>query len=311
MAMTAPLFEAGALGVRTSLLVALAVGTAFGFFLERAGLGNARKLSAQFRFTDFAVLKVMFSAIVTASLGVFWMSRLGALDLSRVNIPKTYLIPQLVGGAVFGVGLVIAGLCPGTACVSAATGRRDGVAVIVGVLVGITAYGAASSLVDQFAASTSMGTFTLPQLLGVSHGLTLLAIVSLALAAFRTAEWWEARRSEADTIRSRERALHRSLAAAALVLATLAAVSGGASPGAADKSDMVTLTEDIERERDHIELQTIGAPRLPANPSPEQAGAAREVSGLSPWLGVPRIAEKPSGADSLCAALGSIRQSGC
>jgi uncharacterized membrane protein YedE/YeeE len=312
MAMTAPLFETGALGVRTSLLVALAVGTAFGFFLERAGLGNARKLSAQFRLTDFAVLKVMFSAIVTASLGVFWMSRLGALDLSRVNIPKTFLVPQLVGGAVFGVGLVIAGLCPGTACVSAATGRKDGVAVIVGVLVGITAYGAASSLVDQFAASTSRGTFTLPELFGVSHGLTLLAIVIVALGAFRLAEWWERRRSAADMLRSRDRALHRGLAAAALVLAALAAVSGGASPGATDKSNMVTLTEDIEGEREPIPVQAIAAPRLPANPSPEQAGAPGEVSGSSPWLGaVPRIAEKPSGADSLCAALGNIGQGQC
>ena len=227
MAMTAPLFETGALGVRTSLLVALAVGTAFGFFLERAGLGSARKLSAQFRFTDFAVLKVMFSAIVTASLGVFWLSQLGALDLNAVYVPKTYLLPQLVGGAVFGAGLVIAGLCPGTACVSAATGRIDAVAVIVGVLLGITAYGAGSSLVEQFAGSTSRGTFTLPQLLGVSHGLTLLAVVIVAVGAFRAADWWEARRSAADMMRSRERALHRSLAAAALVLAALAAVSGG------------------------------------------------------------------------------------
>jgi uncharacterized protein len=195
MAMIAPFHDTGALGEGGALVVALGVGVAFGFFLERAGLGSARKLSAQFRLTDFTVLKVMFTAIVTASLGVFWLSRLGALDLARVYVAETYLLPQLVGGAIFGAGLVLAGLCPGTACVSAVTGRLDGVAVIGGLLVGILAYGAMDPLVDRFATSTPRGTFTLPQLIGVSHGVTVLLVVVLALAAFRGAEWLEARRA--------------------------------------------------------------------------------------------------------------------
>ena len=194
MAMIAPLYETGALGPRGALAVALCVGVAFGFLLERAGLGSARKLSAQFRLTDFAVLKVMFSAIVTASLGLFWLSRLGALDLTRVYVPETYLLPQLAGGALFGVGLVIAGLCPGTACVSAATGRLDGLAVIGGLLTGIFVYGVMQPFVESFASSTARGTFTLPQLIGASHGVTILIVVLLALAAFRGAEWMERRR---------------------------------------------------------------------------------------------------------------------
>ena len=193
--MTAPLFDTGALGARGGLVVALGVGIAFGFLLERAGLGNARKLSAQFRFADFAVLKVMFSAIVTASLGVFWLSRLGALDLTRVYVPETYLLPQLAGGALFGAGLVVAGLCPGTACVSAATGRLDGVAVIGGLLLGVFAYGVLDPIVGSFASSTARGTYTLPDLVGASHGVTVLVVVIVALVAFRGAEWWESRRA--------------------------------------------------------------------------------------------------------------------
>jgi uncharacterized protein len=193
--MIAPLYDTGALGVRGGLVVALGVGIAFGFLLERAGLGNARKLSAQFRFADFAVLKVMFSAIVTASLGVFWLSRLGALDLTRVYVPETYLLPQLAGGALFGAGLVVAGLCPGTACVSAATGRLDGVAVIGGLLLGVFAYGVLDPIVESFASSTARGTYTLPDLVGASHGVTVLMVVIVALVAFRGAEWWESRRA--------------------------------------------------------------------------------------------------------------------
>ena len=195
MAMIAPLYETGALSPNGALAVALGVGVAFGFFLERAGLGSARKLSAQFRLTDFTVLKVMFSAIITASLGVFWLSWLGVLDLARVYVPETYLVPQLAGGAIFGAGLVVAGLCPGTACVSAATGRLDGLAVVGGLLVGILVYGVMDPIVAGFASSTPRGTFTLPQLIGAPHGATVLLLVVMALVAFRAAEWLEARRA--------------------------------------------------------------------------------------------------------------------
>lgn len=195
MAMIAPLYETGALSPNGALAVALGVGVAFGFFLERAGLGSARKLSAQFRLTDFTVLKVMFSAIITASLGVFWLSWLGVLDLARVYVPETYLVPQLAGGAIFGAGLVVAGLCPGTACVSAATGRLDGLAVVSGLLVGILVYGVMDPIVAGFASSTPRGTFTLPQLIGAPHGATVLLLVVMALVAFRAAEWLEARRA--------------------------------------------------------------------------------------------------------------------
>src|SRR4051794_20925526 len=111
------------------MIAAILIGIAFGFTLERAGLGSARKLTGQFYFTDFTVFKVMFSGIVVAMLGAFWLAHFGVLDLSRVYVPETFLLPQLIGGIVFGIGFVIAGLCPGTSCVAAATGRGDGLAV--------------------------------------------------------------------------------------------------------------------------------------------------------------------------------------
>ena len=77
-----PLAETGALGATGSLLAALALGFAFGWCLERGGLGSARKLAGQFYFTDLTVFKVMFSALLTAMLGAFWLDRLGVLDLA-------------------------------------------------------------------------------------------------------------------------------------------------------------------------------------------------------------------------------------
>ena len=45
--------------------------------------------------------------------------------------------------SLFGVGFLVAGLCPGTSCVAAATGRRDGLGVIAGMLLGVGLFNAA------------------------------------------------------------------------------------------------------------------------------------------------------------------------
>jgi uncharacterized protein len=180
----APLYELGRIGNGTGLLVALVLGATFGWFLERGGLGNARKLAGQFYLTDFTVFKVMFSAILTAMLGLFWLGKFGVVDVSRVYVPETYLVPQLVGGLVFGAGFVVAGLCPGTSCVAAATGRLDGFAVVVGMLGGIWLFGEAFPMLERFFASTARGTLTLPALLGVPHGVVVFALVAIALCVF-------------------------------------------------------------------------------------------------------------------------------
>lgn len=175
------------------LMVALGVGIAFGWCLERAGLGSARKLAGQFYGRDFTVLKVMFTAIVTAMLGVFWLGELGMIDPALIYVPPTWLVPQAVGGALFGIGMVAGGLCPGTSCVAAAAGRRDGLAVMGGMLGGILLFAAAFPLFDGLYGSTPMGTFTLPDLLRIPSGAVVGAVVAMALGAFAFAEWFEAR----------------------------------------------------------------------------------------------------------------------
>ena len=168
----------------TDLLIAFAIGVGFGFALERAGLGSARKLTGQFLFRDFTVLKVMFSAILTAMLGTFWLGRLGLIDVAFLYIPDTHLLPQLAGGAIFGLGFALAGLCPGTSCVAAATGRGDGAAVVAGLFAGVTATGLFFSRLQPFYESGGGRAWTLPQLLHLPYGVVVLLVVAMALAAF-------------------------------------------------------------------------------------------------------------------------------
>lgn len=182
--MIPPISELSYGGPRSMAIGALLIGAAFGACLERAGLGSARKLIGQFDHSDLAVFEVMFSAIATATLGLFWLSRLNVLDLRNVYIPQTFLLPQLLGGAVFGVGFALAGLCPGTSCVAAATGRIDGVAVMLGMLGGVALTGAMLPTAQRAYLATPRGELTLPRLLGVQDGPVVATVVAIALCAF-------------------------------------------------------------------------------------------------------------------------------
>lgn len=189
----APFYELGAFGEGTSLLVALGIGLAFGWFLERGGMGNARKLAAQFYLTDLTVFKLLFTAVITAMLGLFWLGWLGFLEPTLVYVPPTYFVPHLLGGLIFGVGFVMGGLCPGTSCVAISSGRWDGLAVLSGMLFGIFVFGEAFPLLEGLYESTPMGTVTLPALLGLPYPVVVAGIAVLALLAFRGANALEAR----------------------------------------------------------------------------------------------------------------------
>ena len=176
-----------------SLTAALLLGVAFGWLLERGGMGSARKLAGQFRLVDLSVLKLMFSAILTAMLGSYWLARTGGLDLARVSVPATWWLPQAVGGVVFGAGFAVAGLCPGTSCVAAATGRVDGMAVVAGMLAGSLLFAVVFPMVEEVYEATPAGPATLPDVLGLPYGAVVLAVAVLALAAFGAAGWIESR----------------------------------------------------------------------------------------------------------------------
>jgi uncharacterized membrane protein YedE/YeeE len=186
--MTAPFSETGALGAAGVLASAPLIGFGFGWCLERGGLGSARKLTGQFYLTDLTVFKVMFSAILFAMLGAFYLAQLGMLDLSHVAVPETWLVPQLVGGLVFGAGMATAGLCPGTSCVAAASGRGDGLAVLLGMFTGVLVTGLVIEPLRGLYESAARGPLTLPGWLDLPYGVVMLAVVAIGLAGFHLAE---------------------------------------------------------------------------------------------------------------------------
>ena len=183
--------------VGVDLAIAFAIGIGFGFCLERAGFGSARKLTAVFYFHDMAVVKVMFSAIVTAMAGLFVLSAAGLLDLAELYVEPTALAAQIVGGLLFGAGFIVGGYCPGTSIAAAATGRKDGIAFLLGMLTGVLAYAELTPGIEGWIKASTQGELTLPALTGIGMGWWTLAFVAfLAFAAWgmgalerRFADW--------------------------------------------------------------------------------------------------------------------------
>jgi hypothetical protein len=207
------------------LAVAVVIGIAFGFVLERSGFGRAQKLVGQFYGTDMTVLKVMFTAIVTAMLGMVILSGAGLFDLgsAQFNYP-TWLWPMMIGGFVLGVGFITSGYCPGTSLVAAASGKLDGVATVGGVILGGLLYAEVEPKLGAFPNSGKMGTFTLPQLLHLPAPVVAALVVAMAVGAFLGAEKIQALVSgrAPEAISTRQRVFVTLGVLAVLALVTLA-----------------------------------------------------------------------------------------
>ena len=200
--MNAPLYKFGAFGDETSLVVAFVIGIGFGWFLERAGFGNARKLMAQFYLTDMAVFKVMFSAVVTAMLGTTYLAWAGWLDLSLVYYVPTYWVTAIVGGLLMGVGFVIGGYCPGTSVASMATGRIDGLVYVGGFAAGTVGFAVGYPIFKDLLTMGNLGVLTLPEVPGVPWGIVAFGVVLMAIGGFIGATWverWMAAKADATS----------------------------------------------------------------------------------------------------------------
>jgi hypothetical protein len=186
--MMAPFYKYGLFGDELSLVLAFLIGIGFGFFLERAGFGSARKLVEQFYLTDLRVFKVMFTAIVTAMLGLFYLAWAGFVDLSLVYLTPTHLAPEIVGGLILGFGFIIGGYCPGTSMVALSTGKLDAIFFVSGVIAGTLVFGEAFGLIEGFYNSGAMGQVTIPGQFGLPYGVVVFAVVLIALGGFWGAE---------------------------------------------------------------------------------------------------------------------------
>jgi uncharacterized protein len=187
MAMSMPLYDGG-------VASGLFAGLLFGYVLEGAGFGSPRKLTAQFRLSDWSVFKVMFTAVIVAAGGLWLAEVSGLIKAQAVYVPTLYFWAVAAGGALIGAGFALGGYCPGTSVVGLGSGRGDALVFIVGMVAGTALFATFFTPLEAFymAGQGPQGQ-TVSALLGVPDWVVLVALVAMAAGGWRLGNSFERR----------------------------------------------------------------------------------------------------------------------
>lgn len=164
------------------LLAGTVFGLAFGFLLQKGGVGKFHILIGQLLLQDWTVAKIMLTAIVVGMLGVFTLHHFAKVNL---HVKPTRIGSNIIGGLLFGAGFALIGYCPGTAAAALGQGSWDALFAMVGLVAGSWIFAESSAslgtTVDKWG---DLGKVMLPDLLRVPRGVfvvlfALLLVVGL------------------------------------------------------------------------------------------------------------------------------------
>lgn len=179
-----PLIPNGLITGDWNFVIAILLGIAFGFILEASGFSSSRMITGVFYGYNFVVLRVFFTAVIVAMVGLLYFDYFGWLDMSKIFILPTYLTPMIVGGVIMGLGFIMGGFCPGTSFTAIAIGKIDGLLFTVGLYIGIFIFSLGFPLIQDFYESGFLGNVTLTDVTGIDAAWFAFAFTFIALAAF-------------------------------------------------------------------------------------------------------------------------------
>jgi hypothetical protein len=175
----------------TNLFLAFIIGIGFGFVLEASGFSSSRKLAGMFYGYDTTVLKVFFTAAITAMLGLLFFSLFGWIDLNLIYINPTYVTSAIVGGIIMGAGFIMGGFCPGTSFCAASIGKIDAMVFIGGLFLGVFFFGIGYKWWHGLYMANYLGIPKISTKLGLTDGVFAILLIIIALLMFWIAEWAE------------------------------------------------------------------------------------------------------------------------
>lgn len=162
------------------LIAGAMFGLAFGFLLQKGGVGKYNVLIGQLLLQDWTVAKIMLTAIVVGMIGVFTLHHFARVNL---HIKPTRIGANVIGGLLFGVGFALMGYCPGTAAVALGQGSWDALFGMAGLIAGSWMFAELSAWSKRTIEKWGdLGKVLLPDLLSVPRGL-FVACFAAALTA--------------------------------------------------------------------------------------------------------------------------------
>ena len=172
----------------------LFTGFLFGFLLQKGGVTKYKIIVKQFLLKDFTVLKTMLTAIVVGGFGVYFLEGQG---LATLSIKPAMLMANIGGGLIFGVGMVLLGLCPGTAVAALGERNKRALAGTLGMLAGAWIQAETYGPISGCAKWVDLGKLTLPELLKMSPMVILSGLAVVSVSLFIALEFIERRQTKA------------------------------------------------------------------------------------------------------------------
>ena len=175
------------------VVLGLVMGLVFGLALEKSRVFEPAALVGQFQFRRFVMLKVFLSAVAT---GLVVVSAMQLLGVAEIHPKATHWAANAVGGLLLGVGIAVAGACPGTVLAQIGAGYRDAWAVLAGALAGTLAYGYVQPSLKPLFFGDGPGSVVLSDALGVPFWAMALVLAAACVAGLVALERWRPWRQE-------------------------------------------------------------------------------------------------------------------
>jgi hypothetical protein len=173
-----------------AILTGLLMGIVFGFALEKSRVFEPGIIVGQMQLRNFIMLKVFLTAVATGALVLAVLNGFGWVKLQ----PKAALYAaDIVGGLVLGVGIALAGACPGTTLAQVGVGYRDALFTLAGGLAGAVAFSYAQPALSKSFLGSGGGKIIFTDLIGVPYwvgAISLAVTLAVVLVVLERARPW-------------------------------------------------------------------------------------------------------------------------
>jgi len=215
----------------------------------------------------------MFSALITAMLGLIYLNATGLLALDAVYQMPTVWGAQLVGGVIFGAGFVMSGWCPGTSAVGMASGKTDALVFFGGVMLGSIFFNEAFDAIKPLYGWGKQGITFAYDTVGISKNVFAILFSLMAVAVFWISEYLERRKS--GTSKNQGARFQKVFGAVVVIVALgifilpdTTAVSPKPRPPqvSADQQSETRLMAQVDQAADHIEPEELADRMMSGEP---------------------------------------------
>ncbi len=161
------------------IIIGLFMGVIFGFALEKGRVFEPGVIIGQMQFRTFTMLKMFITATAT---GLVVLAIMNGVYGFALHPKATFILANALGGGILGLGIVLAGACPGTLLAQIGAGYKDAWFALAGAIAGTMAFGYMEPILKPYLYSDNLGKLRLDSLMGMPFWAVALIVAGILVA---------------------------------------------------------------------------------------------------------------------------------